>query len=173
MLGFLHQPNLRELTVGGVMPIQPPEFYTVAKFLEPELGNLPRKLIAIDGRDGVGKTSLGRFLAWYFNITLIETDPFLKQNETLSYKTECINKVIEFRLNKPRPVIIEGVCVLQLLSILERNHDILIYVTNSGKSGSEKLSEMMENYEIRYKPEKFANLQICLPDLDIIDPLTL
>jgi ABC-type phosphate/phosphonate transport system ATPase subunit len=45
------------------------------------LCGLPGKLVAIDGRDGSGKTTLGRYLAWRFNVTLIESDLFLLDGE--------------------------------------------------------------------------------------------
>jgi cytidylate kinase len=45
--------------------------------LTPIMRGLPGVIVTIDGRDGVGKTTLGRYLAWYFNVTLIETDLFL------------------------------------------------------------------------------------------------
>ena len=54
-----------------------PEYARALSYLEPILLGLPPKVVAIDGAHGVGKTTLGRFLAWRFNISLIETDLFL------------------------------------------------------------------------------------------------
>jgi len=58
-----------------------PQYKVVMTALMPILYDLPGKLIAIDGRLGVGKTTLGRYLAWRFNISLVETDLFLIPNQ--------------------------------------------------------------------------------------------
>ena len=57
-----------------------PQYSDVIRALTPVLHDLPGRLIAIDGRSGVGKTTLGRYLAWRFNISLVESDLFLIPN---------------------------------------------------------------------------------------------
>jgi tRNA A37 threonylcarbamoyladenosine biosynthesis protein TsaE len=52
-----------------------PQYADIVRRLKPVLAGLPPKLIAIDGPMGSGKTTLGRHLAWRFNVTLIEADP--------------------------------------------------------------------------------------------------
>jgi hypothetical protein len=49
------------------------EYAPVVDALAPVLHNLPPRIIAIDGRPGCGKTTLGRFLAWWFNVSLMVT----------------------------------------------------------------------------------------------------
>jgi hypothetical protein len=46
--------------------------------LAPVLDGLPAVVIAIDSLPGAGKTTLGRYLAWTFNVSLIETDTFMR-----------------------------------------------------------------------------------------------
>lgn len=140
------------------MPIRPSEYEQVVEALTPVLNNLPGKVVGIDGRDGSGKTTLGRFLAWYFNVSLIETDLFLFDGQGFSYRLEEINRIIGFRLSKPRPVIAEGVQLLSLLSQLGRSADFLIYVKNQEFSGSKVLSHDLRAYENSHKPETAANL---------------
>jgi hypothetical protein len=140
------------------MPICPPEYEQVVEALTPVLNNLPGKVVGIDGRDGAGKTTLGRFLAWYFNVSLIETDLFLFDGEGFSYRLEEINRIVGVRLSKPRPVIVEGIQLLSLLSQLGRSADFLIYVKNQEFSGSEALSHDLRAYENSHKPETAANL---------------
>ena len=112
------------------MPIRPPEFDTAALWLEPILANLPPKLIAITGPTGAGKTTLARFLAWYFNISLIETDHYLIPHQGLQCAPNEINRIIGLRLGMPRPVIVEGAVILPLLSKLDRIPDGIIHVRN-------------------------------------------
>ena len=140
------------------MPIRPPEYDRVVNALVPVLKELPGKLITIDGRDGSGKTTLGRFLAWYFNVTLVETDLFILDESGPTYRLKEINRIITARLAEPRPVIVEGVTVMHLLAQLGRNPDFLIYVRNSEFTGSETLSGMLNCYEETHAPEKRANL---------------
>ena len=140
------------------MPIRPPEYDHVVEALTPVLHELPGKIVAIDGRDGVGKTSLGRYLAWYFNVTLIETDLFLQEGKKLTYRCEEVCRIITARLEKPRPVIVEGVAVMRLLSKMAHKLDFLIYVRNLEFNGSEVLAQQLIQYEREFAPETYANL---------------
>ena len=128
----------------------------------PVLSGLPGRIVAIDGRDGSGKTTLGRFLAWYFNITLIETDLYLKEGGELQYETAEINRIISKRLTIPRPVVIEGVAILQLLAHLDRRPDYLVYVRNSSFAGSDSLLPLLASYERAFKPQMGADLLLDL-----------
>lgn len=136
-------------------------YNSVVQNLEPILCNLPGRVIAIDGKDGSGKTTLGRFLAWTFNITLIETDLFIKpKSVVLEYDEEIILHIINFRLNKPRPVIIEGIAIRNLLNELKVKPDFVIYIENEAYSGSHGLSKILSKYEEDYMPKQNANLVI-------------
>lgn len=112
------------------MPIRPPEFDAAALWLEPILHNMQPRLIAITGPMAAGKTTLARFLAWYFNISLIETDHHLIPHKGLRCEPHEINRIIQFRLDMPRPVIVEGAEILPLLSELNRVPDGIIHVRN-------------------------------------------
>ena len=128
----------------------------VVEQLTPVLHDMSGKLVAIDGRDGSGKTTLGRFLAWHFDITLIETDPFL--GEGMTYRTDVIDLIIAHRLARPRPVIIEGIMLLRLLSSLGRSADFLIHVTNTEFQGSSTLADELLRYEQQFNPRQRADL---------------
>ena len=106
------------------MPIRPPQFDDLAQWLTPQLKDLPPIIIAIDGRDGDGKTTLGRFLAWYFNVTLIETDLYLLGDNSLNRRTDEVARVVNARMSHQRPLIVEGVGVLQLLKDVGRQANI-------------------------------------------------
>ena len=82
-----------------------PQYKDVITALTSVLYDLPGKLIAIDGQPGVGKTTLGRYLAWQFNISLVESDLFLIPNQgKLVYLNEVLSHVSTSRLKNPRPV---------------------------------------------------------------------
>lgn len=138
-------------------------YNSVVENLNPILCNLPGRVIAIDGKDGAGKTTLGRFLAWNFNITLIESDLFIKHKSVvleLEYDKETILRIINFRLNKPRPVIIEGIAIRDLLNKLNVKPDFVIYIENEAYLGSHGLSKILSKYKEDYTPKKTANLII-------------
>jgi hypothetical protein len=141
------------------MPICPPEYCVAVKALSPVLNELPGKIVGIDGRDVSGKTTLGRYLAWHFNVSLIETDLFLVKNRRgPKYKHKEINRIISERLSIPRPVIIEGIALLRLFKNLKREPDFLVVACNKNFDGSDTLSQMLHVYEKAYCPKNQAKL---------------
>lgn len=149
------------------MRIRPKQFTKAAHSLLSHLHGLPGKLVAVDGRPGVGKTSLARFLAWYFNVSLIETDLLLKQPALtkgalgLNYDLGTIRQMIDGRLAKPRPIIVEGVSVLRTLQQLGKAPDVLIYVSNSCNH-SGRLDAMLNRYDAAFSPSFRADIHVTL-----------
>lgn len=138
------------------MPIRPPEFDEVAQHFAPLLRGLPPKLVAVDGRAGSGKSTLGRFLAWYFNSTLIELDLYLVEGG-LVHRVEEIKHLIDRRLGLRRPVFVEGLLVLQILEAIERKPDHLIYVRNSKWSRGLGFGPELDAYDARYHSAENAD----------------
>jgi hypothetical protein len=137
------------------------EYNEIASALAPILYDLPGKLIVIDGRSGTGKTTLGRYLAWQFNVSLVETDLFLIPNQgELLYLNDALVHVIAGRLQKPRPVIVEGVAVRRLLRDLALKPDYVIYVSSNDAPESRSLKDELISYEEEFKPRANANLVI-------------
>jgi len=141
------------------------DYAPAVEALKPVLHNLPGRIIAIGGLPGVGKTTLGRYLAYRFNVSLIETDLFLLPNRrALVYRENWLKKVIAARLDKAdsdwqRPVIIEGATVLRLLASLGRKPDFIIHVINEcGFEGRGALADDLRRYEAEYAPAKEAHL---------------
>lgn len=110
------------------MPIRPPEFDAAAHWLEPILFNLPPRLIVVTGPMGVGKTTLSRFLAWYFNISLVETDHYLVPHMGIHYEPNEVNRIIKHRHAIRRPVVVEGTAIFPLLVEIDRTPDAIIQV---------------------------------------------
>jgi hypothetical protein len=135
--------------------------------LKPVLYNLPGKIVAIGGLPGVGKTTLGRYLAYRFNVSLIETDLFLIRNQgKMVYREDWINQVMGSRLDKDdpewrRPVIIEGSTILRLLASLGRKPDFIIHVLNDDapESGG-SLADDLARYDTEYTPASRADITL-------------
>ena len=143
------------------MTIVLPSYLKVVDALTPIMRGLPGVIVTIDGRNGVGKTTLGRYLAWHFNVTLIETDLFLiPAQDYLIHLDDQINRIIERRITSPRPVIVEGVAMLQLMKRINRISDFSIYVTNLQHSSSKALERRLSSYEGEFAPSAKANIVV-------------
>jgi uridine kinase len=138
-----------------------PSYLKVVEALTPIMRGLPGAIVTIDGRDGVGKTTLGRYLAWRFNVTLIETDLFLiPAQDYVIYLDDQINRIIERRITSPRPVIVEGVAMLQLMRRINRVPDFSIYVTNPQQSSGKALERRLAAYEASFAPSAKASIVV-------------
>lgn len=136
-----------------------PSYSEVVKALAPTMRGLPGVIVTIDGREGVGKTTLGRYLAWHFNVTLIETDLFLiPAQDYLIHLDDQINRIIERRITSPLPVIVEGVSILQLMKRIHRVPAFSIYVTNPRQSRSKILEPRLSAYEAAFSPSAKASI---------------
>ena len=138
-----------------------PAYLKVVEALAPTMRGLPGVIVTIDGRDGVGKTTLGRYLAWHFNVTLIETDLFLiPAQDYLIHLDDQINRIIERRVMTPLPVIVEGVSMLQLMKRIKREPDFSIYVTNPRQSSGKGMDRRLSEYEVAFAPLATANIEV-------------
>lgn len=111
-------------------------------------------LIGIDGRDGTGKSTLARYLAWQLGLPTIELDLFLEDDGKISHRYDDIRRVARARLQRDRPLIIEGVCLLRALDYSSLACDFLVTVDVREYSGSETLRSIFEAYEEEYRPQE-------------------
>lgn len=121
-------------------------------------------LIAIEGRDGVGKSPLGRRLAWELHVPLVETDLYLAEGEGMpTYHSVELKRVIESRIGIGRPAIVEGVFIRKLLANLELRPDYVVHVSRPECEGSHTWAEAFSAYEAEYPPAS-ANRQVSWPE---------
>lgn len=87
-----------------------------------------RGIIGIDGRDGVGKTTLAHALATATGGTVVSLDNFLRKTEE-DYVSQLTQTDLRVALSvHQRPIIIEGVCLLAALESVREKPNLLIYV---------------------------------------------
>ena len=158
----LHASAQRQLASSeAAAPTVLPSYLQVVDILTPLLRGLPGVIVTIDGREGVGKTTLGRYLAWRFNVTLIETDLFLiPTRDYVVYLDDQINRIIERRITSPLPVIVEGVAMLQLMQRINRIPDFSMYLTNPRQSSSPIMERQLSAYEAAFAPSATANIVV-------------
>ena len=101
----------------------------------------PSSLIVVTGRTGVGKTTLARYLAWKVQVSLIETDLFLCNNEDeQKHDAECIREILARKRNMGQSVIIEGCIATAILHDLGIEYDFLVYVERQQSTKINSLS---------------------------------
>ena len=124
-----------------------------------ELGTWRDFLVGIDGRDNSGKSTLARFLAWQMDMPAIETDLFLVPNEDglIRYRNADLKRLIEARLNKGWPVIVEGPFLLMNLDKLGFTPNYLICMENQSYKGSDTWQDAFASYENDYAPREQAD----------------
>jgi len=113
-----------------LLKIAPPEYEKLLIEIQSALGP-DRKplLIGVDGREGAGKTSVSSWLAWQLGMPVIHLDLFIKQNGVpapVVRRTADLDRCIKAR--GERPLIVEGVLLLDALGEVERSPDFLIFV---------------------------------------------
>lgn len=146
-----------------------PQYAEAVAALEPVLDARDGKVIAIGGWPHSGKTTLGRYLAWQFNVSLIETDMFIIPNlRTIVHREDEVARVIEHRIGGayPNPVIIEGATILKLLERLNVKPDFTIYVERPSDLDAGSLIAELYAYHKEFQPREAADLVLLLPEDD-------
>ena len=129
------------------------------------------RLIAIDGVDGSGKSSLSKNISeelGYFHINL---DEYLEKNRG-NFVKYIKYEVLENKIQSiKKPIIIEGVCVLAVLKNLGMRPDYLIYIKRMSEFESWKDEHLCdvkvdinafienENLELKKFSEAMSNIE--------------
>jgi hypothetical protein len=132
-------------------------------------------LIGFDGRDGDGKTSATNWLAWQFGMPAIHLDLFCRRSESesaISWRTDDLARCLKARGAKP--IIVEGVLLLDALAAIEKTPDYLAFVKKAEPPNSRDrsqdddlmdtrefaLSNQISRYFIRRNPVSLANFKL-------------
>jgi hypothetical protein len=115
-------------------------------------------LIAIDGADGCGKSSLASWLAWQLGMPAVQLDLYLTSLHPIKWLETELARIIAHRLDNGRPIIVDGVCILDALNNLGREAGFLIFVTGGYEQSS--LVPQVAAYRSRRRPDEMANFKI-------------
>ena len=146
------------------MPRPLPEYHAAERALISILHNLPSKIVAIDGLNGTGKTTLARYLAYKFNCSLLETDLFMI-SPAVNYHFDEMSRIIEYCRKRKRPIIVEGVAILRTLKTMGLSPAYHIYWENIdpedlGVCRVDRLGVELLKYRRDFKPTIVADLCI-------------
>jgi hypothetical protein len=123
-----------------------------------QLNGWRRFIIAVDGVDGVGKSTLSRYLAWQLGMPVIETDLFLVRGTgRLEYRLDALRAVLANRLEMGRPVLFEGLRPLSTLKAFGESADFVVWVEQDGREGSLSFQEELAQYLAAFNPKERAD----------------
>ena len=115
-------------------------------------------LIAIDGADGSGKSSLASWLAWQLGMPAVQLDLYLTDTKPIQWLTADLARVVARRLDGKRPVIVDGVLALDALDQIGHKPNFLVFV-KGGYAGS-SLAPQIIRYQLRRKFPTLADFII-------------
>jgi ABC-type dipeptide/oligopeptide/nickel transport system ATPase component len=85
-------------------------------------------LIGIDGKDGIGKSTLAQELSRLINAKLISLDDYLIRNQDKYVDSLKIDEIIDAIKSTTDIIIIEGVCLLAAIDRIGARLNDLVYV---------------------------------------------
>ena len=136
----------------------PASYFEARSWIEPTLRERGPILIGVDGLDGAGKTSFATWLAWQFGMKVVHLDLyFIKGQRPIEWRTGDLERTIDARLgNGGRPLVVEGILLLQALNRIRKTASKLFFVELEGNDGSHSLADEISNYMEQYRPQKSA-----------------
>src|SRR5712691_2430398 len=115
----------------------PPGYTRVADLVR-RLADASAHIVTVDGWSGSGKTTLAKGLADALGLEHHELDDYLHEHsggflEHLDYPK--LMTALKEGLKRPRPILLDGICVLEVLARIGLEPDAKIYVRRIGASG--------------------------------------
>ena len=96
------------------------------------------RLVAIDGSDGVGKTTLARSIAKLINATAIDLDSYVNKNQgafVAALRIDELKQTLEAAFLLGRPAIVSSICIRDALCRAGYHTDLAIYVEKRSPVG--------------------------------------
>jgi hypothetical protein len=78
----------------------------------------------------------------------------IRDSKPLKWMTDEVARLIQTRASLGRPIIVEGICVLDVLDQITQSPDFLVYVRGEG---GQTLSNSLASYGQRWKPVERAH----------------
>jgi uridine kinase len=114
-------------------------------------------LIAVDGADGIGKSSLASWLAWQTDMPTVHLDLYLTGRHPVQWLTADLRRAVDRRLDRRCPVIVEGMLVLDALDQIGRKADFVVFVKGVG---SISLADQLVEYRERRRLPRSADFSV-------------
>jgi uridine kinase len=116
-------------------------------------------LIGIDGANGSGKSSTASWLAWQFGMPVIHLDFYIdKGTAALTRSAAEVARLIDRRIDQGKPIIVEGILLLEALATVGRKPDVLIFV--EGEPIGSVLVDRILGYWSQYRPREKADFVV-------------
>lgn len=126
------------------------------------------KLIGIDGRLAVGKTAVAKSLAARLNCACLHLDDYLEPHTGQFVGSLRFDALLHALHDCRDRVVIEGICLMEVLERLRRVPDYLIYVDNPAGGARRGLSSLLQDeifrYGLKYRPQESADRVIRLEE---------
>jgi hypothetical protein len=116
-------------------------------------------LIVIDGYPGTGKSTIASLISNLLEISIVSLDIYLTPNQG-TYLPSIRYEPLKQALQK-RPLIVEGICSLEILSRLNESYDCLVYITASVTLTNHinKIVQEVDEYHEHWAPNYRAHIR--------------
>jgi uridine kinase len=116
-----------------------------------------RIVIGIDGLDASGKSSFASWLGWQIGCPVVHLDLFMSSRLPAAWRLNEVQNACQSRLERRRPIIVEGVHLLQVLQDIQLAADYLVFVDEVTRTADAQLARD-ENAETPFHRELTAYL---------------
>jgi hypothetical protein len=106
-------------------------------------------LIAIDGADCSGKSSLAAWLAWQLGMPAVQLDLYLINLRPIQWLVPDLTRVVARRLDRGRPLILDGILALDALNQTGRTPNFVVFLSGGHERSS--LAPQIAAYQSRQK----------------------
>jgi len=86
-----------------------------------------KSIVSIDGVDDVGKTTLSTKMVKELYLSHIELDDFVQENQGGFINYIDYDRLLD-KIISNKPVVVEGICVLQILNTIQLKPDVSVYI---------------------------------------------